>query len=147
MKKASRFIGFDDRFIAVVMIPLTALLIPLVFFGRRFGRPPYFTWQVYVTTLITTTLIWIGNRYIMVWARKKYPHFEQTRKRLLVQSVIMFFYTLLATNSMHFLLKISVGYSRQPIGTSCWLIFCSAVMQLRFFVPSRLLRFMKASIS
>jgi two-component system LytT family sensor kinase len=105
MKKASRFIGFDDRIIVAVMIPLTALLIPLVFFGRRFGRPPYFTWQVYVTTLITTTLIWIGNRYIMVWARKKYPHFEQTRKRLLVQSVIMFFYTLLATNSMHFLLK------------------------------------------
>ncbi len=88
-----------------IMIPLSALLIPIVFMGRRFGRQPYFTWQVYTTTLITTAIIWIGNRYIMVWARRHFPLFEDTRKRLFMQSLVMIVFTILITNTLGFLLK------------------------------------------
>jgi two-component system, LytTR family, sensor kinase len=105
MGKANKYIGFNDKLIGAIMVPLSALIIPMIFFGRRFGRPPFYTWQVYVTTLVTTTVIWIGNRYIMIWSRQRYPQFIQTRKRLWVQSVIMFFFTIIAVNTCHFLMR------------------------------------------
>ncbi|MEN9571306.1 MAG: hypothetical protein RL172_2537 [Bacteroidota bacterium] len=105
MKKPNSFVGFNDRVVMAWIIPLTALVIPFIFFGRRFGRAPFFTWQVYVTTLISTLVIWLGNRYIMMWARKRYPAFEQTRKRLWVQSAIMLVFTIISTNGLHFALQ------------------------------------------
>lgn len=105
MRKENCQIGFNDRLVTVIMIPLSALLIPIIFFGRRIGRPPYFTWQVYATTLITTAVIWVGNRYIMILFRRKFPQYSDTRKRLWLQSVMMFLFTILATNVLGFTLK------------------------------------------
>ncbi len=105
MRKANCEIGFNDRLVTFIMIPLSAFLIPVIFFGRRFGRPPYFTWQVYTTTIITTAVIWMGNRFIMIWARRRYPNFADTRKRLLIQSVVMLLFTLVTTNTLGYLLK------------------------------------------
>jgi sensor histidine kinase YesM len=105
MRKNNCEIGFNDRLVMFVMIPLSALLIPIIFMGRRFGRQPYFTWQVYISTIITTAVIWVGNRYIMVWARRKFTQFEDTRKRLFYQSLAMLVFTILITNTLGFLLK------------------------------------------
>jgi two-component system, LytTR family, sensor kinase len=105
MRKNNCEIGFNDRLVMFVTIPLSALLIPIIFMGRRFGRQPYFTWQVYISTIITTAVIWVGNRYIMVWARRKFTQFEDTRKRLFYQSLTMLLFTILITNTLGFLLK------------------------------------------
>ncbi|MCP9751109.1 sensor histidine kinase [Ferruginibacter sp. HRS2-29] len=102
MRAANKRIGFDDRLMVSIMIPLAALLIPIIFFGRRFGREPYFTWQVYITTVISTTLVWFGNRYIMIRARTRYPLFEDTRKRLIIQSLSMLIFTLITSNTIHY---------------------------------------------
>lgn len=99
-------IGFDDRLVTIIMIPIAALIIPFVFFNMRFDKEPYFTWNVYFSVLIITTAIWIGNRYIMIWSRTRYPRFEQVRRRLLVQSSVMFVYTILADNLLGDLLDI-----------------------------------------
>jgi two-component system, LytTR family, sensor kinase len=105
MKQPNKYIGFDDKWIALLLIPISSLLIPLIFFGRRFDRVPFYTKEVFVTTLIMTAVIWLGNRAIMIWARKKYTSFAQTRKRLWMQSSAMFVFTIIATNGLHFLLK------------------------------------------
>jgi two-component system LytT family sensor kinase len=97
-------IGFDDRLLMVIMIPVSSFIIPFVFFGLRFQKPPYFTATIYFTTFIITAAIWIGDRFIMVWARGRYPQFEQVRRRLTVQSLVMLGYTLLATNFLGYLL-------------------------------------------
>lgn len=104
MWRTSNKIGFDDRWLMVCMIPLSAFIIPFVFFGVRFQRPPYFTWKVYFTTIILTAAIWVGNRYIMTWTRNRYPQFEEVKKRLLVQSALMIGYTLIATNFLGYFL-------------------------------------------
>ncbi len=91
-------IGFDDRLVTIVLIPVAALVIPFVFFNMRFDREPYLTWNAYLSVLIITTAIWIGNRYIMIWSRTRYPKFEQVRRRLIVQSSIMYVYTVLVDN-------------------------------------------------
>jgi hypothetical protein len=105
MWRTKNKIGFDDRMLLVIMIPVTSFIIPFVFSGLRFQHPPYFTGRVFITTFICTAAIWIGNRYIMTWARTKYPQFSDVRKRLLIQSAVMLGYTLIATNLLGYLLR------------------------------------------
>ncbi len=81
----------------IIGIPLISFIIPIVFMGCRFNRPPYFSWDKYWVTLGITATIWIGNRYIMVYSRTKYPAFNDVRKRIWFQSLMMFVFTV-ATN-------------------------------------------------
>ena len=98
MSKHNCRIGFDDSLLMIIGIPLLSFIIPIVFFGCRFNRPPFMSWDKYVTTLVITAVIWIGNRYIMIYSRRKYPLFNDVRKRLIFQSVIMFVFTVVANN-------------------------------------------------
>ena len=86
-------------------IPIVSFIIPIVFFGARFQKAPYFTWVMYITTMIITVAIWIGNRAIMLRARRVYPHFSESRKRLVVQSLVMLLYTLIVNNLIGYLMK------------------------------------------
>lgn len=104
MWKTNGKIGFDDRLITVLMIPIAAFIIPIVFFGIRFNRMPAFNHRIYLTTLVLTAVLWVGNRGIMLWARKKYPVFEDVKKRLKVQSAIMIVFTLICTNILGYAL-------------------------------------------
>jgi two-component system, LytTR family, sensor kinase len=98
-------IGFDDRKLMLLMIPLLAFIIPFVFFGLRMHREPYFTYPVFVTTLITTTCIWLGNRTIMIWSRTKFPLIETTKERMKYQITAMVVFTFFATNLLGYLLR------------------------------------------
>jgi two-component sensor histidine kinase len=105
MRRTNCRIGFDDRLLLLVLIPFIAFIIPIVFSGLRFNRPPYYSPGIFLNTLISTALIWFGNRLILIWARKKYPQFSLVKKRLLVQSLVMLVFTLTATNILGYLLK------------------------------------------
>jgi hypothetical protein len=87
------------------MIPALAFVIPIVFFGVRFDKPVYYSWNIYLHTVIITAVTWIGNRYIMIWARNKYPDFSLVKKRMVVQSLVMLGYTFFATNVLSIFLK------------------------------------------
>jgi two-component system LytT family sensor kinase len=104
MRGTNNRIGFNDRLVTVILIPVASFIIPIIFFGMGFGRAPYFTLNAYLTTLIITTVIWLGNRYIMILSRARYPHFDDVRKRIVVQSLIMIVYTLVLNNVMGFCL-------------------------------------------
>ncbi len=106
MWRTNAKIGFDDRLVTIILVPVASLIIPLVFFGMRFGGAPYFTWNVYLSVLIITAFIWLGNRYIVIWARTRYPDFADVRKRLWVQSAVMFVYTIAANNILGYILDI-----------------------------------------
>lgn len=84
----------------VIGIPLLSFIIPIVFMGCRFNRPPYLTWDKYLSTLAITSVIWIGNRYIMIYSRKRYPLFNEVRKRLFFQSALMLVFTLVSNISL-----------------------------------------------
>ncbi len=98
MSKHNCRIGFNDSLLMIIGIPLLSFIIPIVFFGCRFNRPPLLSWDKYLTTLGITAAIWIGNRYIMVYSRGKYPLFNEVRRRLAFQSAIMFVFTVVANN-------------------------------------------------
>jgi hypothetical protein len=81
-------------------IPLLAFIIPLVFFNCSFTRPPLLTWEKYFTTLFITSVIWVGNRYIMIYSRKKFPLFDDVKKRLFYQSAWMLLFTVVSNMLM-----------------------------------------------
>src|SRR5215510_1910684 len=104
MWRTSSKIGFDDRLVMIIMIPITSLVIPFVFMGKRFAQPPYLTWKAYLSVVIITTVIWVGNRFIMIWSRTRYPQFQMVRKRLLIQSIAMLVFTVASNNVLGILL-------------------------------------------
>ena len=98
MRWRSEKIRFDDRLVTLGGILLFSFLIPIVFFGWRIDRPPYLGWNTYWPSLVITALIWLGCRYIMIWARTRYPAFAQQKKRLWVQMTVILVYALLVHN-------------------------------------------------
>jgi two-component system, LytTR family, sensor kinase len=94
MKKHNCRIGFNDGLLMAIGIPVLSFIIPIVFMGCRFNRAPYLTWEKYITVIGITAVIWIGNRYIMIYSRRKYSQFNDVRKRLWFQSSLMFVYTM-----------------------------------------------------
>lgn len=105
MRKHNCRIGFHDGLLMAIGIPLLAFIIPIVFFGCRFNRPPYLTWDKYFATLGITAAIWLGNRYIMIYSRRRYPEFGDVRKRIIFQSAIMLVFTIVANTILGQLTK------------------------------------------
>ena len=104
MRRTNCKIGFDDRLVMLVSIPVLSFIVPIVFMGCRFTRFPYFTWDKYVTIFLVTTVLWIGDRWIMIRTRGKYPLFKDVRKRLVLQSVSMFLFTVIGNNLLGWLM-------------------------------------------
>lgn len=96
MRKGSCKIGFNDGLLMLTGIPVLSFIIPIVFMNCRFSKPPYFTLDKFLVVIGITTAIWVGNRYIMIHSRTKYPQFNEVRKRLWYQSALMLLFTLAA---------------------------------------------------
>ncbi|MEO6453865.1 MAG: histidine kinase [Ginsengibacter sp.] len=129
-------IGFDDRLVMLFVIPVLSFIIPVVFFGCRFQREPYFSWDKYLTCLIITTVLWVGDRNIMVWCRRRYPMFQDVRRRLIVQSVAMLLYTAIGNNLLGYLMDdvifrlSSLGHFRTDvlINSNSAAVFCTIMI-------------------
>lgn len=96
MNKRFCRLGFNDGMLMVIGIPLLSFIIPIVFFNCRFGRAPFFTLDKYLATLLITTAIWLGNRFIMIYCRRKYPNYSDVKKRITYQAIVMLLFTLVA---------------------------------------------------
>lgn len=91
-------LGFNDTWFMLLGIPVLGFLTPIVYVGVRFHRPPYYTWQAFVFTTLLTAIFWLGNRMVLIRLRRKYPSFDQSRKRVLVTAGAMFLFTMIVAN-------------------------------------------------
>ena len=98
-------ICWNDKWAMIIGAPLVSLMIPYVFFGIRFNKTPQYTFPIYFTTLLITLTIWLGNRAIMIWARRRYTEVDQLKKRLIIQSILMLIFTPLSSLFIGFLLE------------------------------------------
>lgn len=96
MDKHNCRIGFNDAWLIAIGIPVLSFIIPIVFFSCRFNQPPFLTLGNYLATFGITAAIWLGNRYIMIYSRRRYPLFNEVRRRLIFQSTLMLVYTVIA---------------------------------------------------
>lgn len=135
MKKHHCMIGFNDGILMTIGIPLLAFIIPIVFFNCSFNRPPRFTWEKYFTTALFTSTIWLGNRYIMTYSRKKYPTFDDVKKRIRHQSLLMFVFTVVATMVLGFFFEgvfkkdaLPISFVEQLIHSNAASLFCTIMI-------------------
>ncbi|HMU10945.1 MAG TPA: histidine kinase [Ferruginibacter sp.] len=108
MKRTNCKIAFNDLPLMLFAIPVLSFIVPVVFFGCRFDRQPYFNIRQFATSFLVISILWIANRYLLIWCRKRFPLFKQVRKRLLVQSVLMLSFTILGDNILHVILHQTV---------------------------------------
>ena len=132
MHKTNDKIGFDDRIIMLTAIPVLSFIIPIVFIGCRFSREPLFTIDRYIVTIVITTFLWVGDRFIMIYSRTRYPVFSEVRKRLIFQSGTMLAFTLLFTNLLSYTADLILAKSGEYyfktdplISTNSAALFCS----------------------
>ena len=136
MRRTNCKIGFNDGPLILFTIPVLSFIVPFVFSGCRFNKAPYFTWNIYLITMIVTIALWAGDRLIMIWSRGKYPLFKDVRKRLIHQSVSMFLFTVIGDNLFGWLLNDIVfktgngGYftADKLINSNSAAIFCTIMI-------------------
>jgi len=136
MRRTNCKIGFNDAPLMLFTIPVLSFVVPFVFMGCRFHRPPFLSWGQYLSTLAITVGLWFGDRLIMVWSRRKYPQFKDVRKRLIHQSVSMFLFTLIGNNLLGWVIDsyiyphIPGGYFSTDvlINTNAAAIFCTIMI-------------------
>jgi len=100
MRWANSKIGFDDKWMMLIGIPLFTFLIPLTFFGKEVGQSSKESWISSGITLLITSAIWFSSRAIMIWARYRYPSLSMIKKRLVVQTILIFLCAVLINNLM-----------------------------------------------
>jgi two-component system, LytTR family, sensor kinase len=84
-------LGFDDRLLRLIGIPVVSALVPLLFFNELpFDLP------LYVHSFIYTVAIWEGSRFFFIKATRLYPGIEQWRRRLLWIIVLCVLYVSLS---------------------------------------------------
>lgn len=109
--------GLNDRIVRLVGIPLISILIPLITqFENCLEQKTFFALYVLVTFFITVTL-WEGNRLIIIYVRRRYPAYGQTKQRLLAEAILALVYTIIATYLLEFIIgdlifkrKAEIGY-------------------------------------
>lgn len=87
----TEIIGWDDRRMMLIMIPLLAALIPFLFFGIRLWPSPTEYGIHALVSLIYTTMYWLSMRQVICYFRLRFPEHNQTKRRLLFTGLAMLF--------------------------------------------------------
>ena len=90
--------GFNDFWFTVLGIPGIGFCMPIFFFGAKLtdGMVAY-TGEWFQATCYSA-VYWLGVRYIFISARKQYPHFEDSVKRIVLQIVVVLVYAMVFGN-------------------------------------------------
>lgn len=93
IKGINPWIGFNDLPFILVGTPIVASLVTMIFFGLNVREAFSCTMLNILPASFSTLVFWIGDRYITIAFRKLFPAFQQTRRRLLYQSLAILAYT------------------------------------------------------
>jgi hypothetical protein len=95
--------NLNDKWLRLLGIPLVSVVMHIVFDGmpRQYDSAlaSHFLFGVFITVLL-----WEGNRFIFVRARRWFPNYEHTVRRLVVQTLSSIVFTFVATlflNELH----------------------------------------------
>ena len=90
-----------DKWIRIIGIPIVALLFMLIYKYNELDSWITFA-RAFLISLTITTLIWEGNRQIIIFMRKRYPGSSQTAHRLVKQIVLSILYTFFISYFINF---------------------------------------------
>ena len=70
-------LGFNDRWLRIIGVPVVAFIIPPLFFWKNSLQ-----WQFFFHSFIYTLVLWEGTRLIFIRVTRRYPNLSDWRKRL-----------------------------------------------------------------
>ena len=98
-----KYLGFDDRMVLIVGIPVLAVIVPVAFFRENFITNPALSfWSEFWHSLIFTSTLWFIIRFVMIAIRKKYYGFKHTARRAILQVIALLI--------VGFVVKIILGF-------------------------------------
>jgi len=89
-------LGFDDKWLIIIGIPLVSLVMPLMIIP--FGDPLTPEWYKtnVLISFVQVPVYWFFFRRVFVEARRRFPAFRNTWKRMIFQfAIVIFLYLLL----------------------------------------------------
>lgn len=98
MRNNETALGFNDKWFVLLGIPLLGFLTPIMYFGVRFTREPKYSWLVFGFSVAITALFWLGNRWIIIRMRRKFPTLAQAPRRIAITVLLMFAFTFAVSN-------------------------------------------------
>ena len=105
----------NDKWIRLAGIPVVAALMHFPFQGL----PTHLDGEAlanYGAAIAVTTVLWEGNRALFILSRSWFPHFANTARRLVVQTLLSIFFTLAAPLALHWFLLAAFGLAICPEG-------------------------------
>ena len=88
-------LGFDDRWLMLIGIPFTSLIITVLMHSRDIEVNPLFALQAFPISLFYTIIFWIVMRWVLLYCRDRYFSPGQARQRIWVEIVgVLIVYTI-----------------------------------------------------
>ena len=90
MKNYKEILGFDDKWLGIIGVPVIAFLMSAMMFADILVED----WQLFsrgclMVSLIFTGIYWVLFRQVFIFFRKKYPKTGQTVRRIIIQSLVL----------------------------------------------------------
>lgn len=80
-----KIIGFDDRWILLLGVPITSLLVNTLLFGHLLKDGDFIVYsECFPISVYFTTLYWLIFRELYYYLVKRFPRYEDIRKRQLI---------------------------------------------------------------
>lgn len=90
----AELLGFNDRWLLVLGVPIVAFIVPLVFFSQSNSDYVGQNLYGYLSSLIFTAIYWFGNRQIMLAVRQRFFGQKNDVRRITVMALLVLIYTL-----------------------------------------------------
>lgn len=99
MNKAKEIFGFDDKWLVIIGIPVTTLIINALIFGDEItGSSRQFVQTCLGIGFVYTAVYWLVFREVVLYFGKKYPEPKHFGRRVLAQSLVVL--------ALYFLIKL-----------------------------------------
>ncbi|MEN0046244.1 MAG: histidine kinase [Bacteroidota bacterium] len=89
IKPNIEYVAFDDRRLFYIGVPILSAIIPLTFWGLDFQTFISSGVVEYIENLTYCLIYWLVSRYLVIELRKRYNTVSYTKKRLLIQVLIV----------------------------------------------------------
>ena len=125
--------GTIEKKLLLFGLPILSLIMSIVFGWEAWSMGGWMILWVVLESFVYTASIWLGNRQIFLWLYRKWPHIEDTAKRVGSEIPLVIVYTI----SINFI----VGLILQPISASLGLPIDhgNVTKLLGVFVPTAIL--------
>lgn len=90
MAKTREILGFDDRWLMLIGIPVASFLVSALMFGNQFEENILYNLsKCSMVSVIYTTIFWFTFRQIFIELRRRFPAVRDAVKRLVLQTILI----------------------------------------------------------